>query len=261
MCRTVHLYGCRKDVNDILKYNFNERISNFRIRRRSQSMTTLDLVSVFCRLCGISFSTLSGNSGHGWEDLNLLYKFMSDFRLQKLSLTVTLVCVLSISYINAEEAPFRTGKVKLTSKIAKDSFPSEISQVMAGVGIDFPVIVQQALSGSESAVKLLFWSSSNVGLDGAAADSFGYYLLEVAEKIGDAKLSEILSSIKDPETLETIRFFLLDESGFFLAEKGAKEKAITKVTKLLPKTWKHLNSTRGQGSAHQSTTRSESKSK
>jgi len=168
---------------------------------------------------------------------------MSNAFLKILSLSTTLGCLFFSNPLQAEEANLRTATVKLTSKIALDSSPSETAQVMTAAGIDFPILLQQAMNGSEAAVKLLFWSSSNVGLDGAAADGFGYYLLEVAEKIGDAKLSKALSSIKDPETLETIRFFLLDESGFNVPEKGAKEKAITEVTKLLPETWKRLNST------------------
>ena len=122
---------------------------------------------------------------------------MPNVFLKILSLSTALSCVFFGSSLQAEEAHFRTATVKLTSKIAIDSAPSETAQVMTAAGIDFPILLQQAVNGSEAAVKLLFWSSSNVDLDGAAADGFGYYLLEVAEKIGDAKLSKILSSIKD----------------------------------------------------------------
>ena len=160
--------------------------------------------------------------------------------IKSLSLLITFSCLFFNSRLKGEEAHFRTATIKLTSKIAIDSTPSETAQVMAGAGIDFPVLLQQAVNGSEPAVKLLLWTSSNVGLDGAAADGFGYYLLEIAKKIGDAKFSKVLSSIKNPETLETIRLFLLDELGFFAPENGSRKKATIRVKKLLPKTWVYL---------------------
>ena len=85
--------------------------------------------------------------------------------LEILSISTALSCVFFCSSLQAEEAHFRTATVKLTSKIAIDSAPSETAQVMTAAGIDFPILLQQAVNGSEAAVKLLFWSSSNVDLD------------------------------------------------------------------------------------------------
>ena len=158
--------------------------------------------------------------------------------------TSLLVFFLSLSFssqLQAEEEHFRTATIELTSKIALETIPSETSQVMAAAGIDFPVLIQRAFDQDPAAIKLLFWSSANTGLDGAAADGFGYYLLEIAKKVGDVKLSKILSSIKDSETLQTIKFYLLDESGFNGHQEGSDVSAIATVTKLLPKTWAHLN--------------------
>ncbi|MEM6912215.1 MAG: hypothetical protein AAF555_11635 [Verrucomicrobiota bacterium] len=185
---------------------------------------------------------------------------MPDTIMKTMSLYISLGCIVVGSQLQAEEPHFRTASVKLTSEIAKGSIRGETAIQMAAAGIDFPVLLQRAIEGDRAAVKLLFWSSANIGLDGGAADGFGSYLLDVAEKIGDAKLSQILSSIKDPETLETIRFFLLDESGFSIPEEGSSEKAITAVSELLPKTWVHLNSIGEQDVAPQSATRTESKS-
>lgn len=163
-------------------------------------------------------------------------------------------CVFSGNQLKAEEGNFRPSGVKLTSKIAIDSIRGETAAMMTEAGIDFPVLMQHALDGREVAVRLLFWASNNVGLDGAGADGFGHYLLPVAQKTGDAKLVKILSSIKDSGTLETIRFFLLDELGFGVPEAGADKKAVAAIKKLLPETWKHLNSIREQDAAGQSAT-------
>jgi len=154
-----------------------------------------------------------------------------------------MLVALAVNSLNAEEQHDRTATIKITHKLAKETIHGETGYQMSNAGIDFPVLLQRSLDGDANAIKLLFWASNNIGLDGAAADGYGYYLLKVAKKIGDAKLSRILSSLKEPETLETIKFYLLDSTGFNTPKEGAKEKSVTMVKKLLPKTWTLLNST------------------
>ena len=97
---------------------------------------------------------------------------MSKVNLNLTSLFAIFSTIILCSGLKAEEEHFRTGSVKLTSKLALESIPSDTAIVMAGSGIDFPVLLQQALEGNVKAVRLLFWTSANVGLDGAAADGF-----------------------------------------------------------------------------------------
>ena len=164
--------------------------------------------------------------------------------MPKSTLKRSLVCVIfpmiiACYELKAEEEHFRTNSIKLTSKLAKESIPSETAMVMAGVGIDFPVLLQHCLSGDIRAVRLLFWTSSNVGLDGAASEGFGYYLIAVGEKIGDEKLLQAVTNL-NRETLESIKFYMLDEYGYSIPKEGSKVKAELNISKLFPTTWKHI---------------------
>jgi len=153
-------------------------------------------------------------------------------------LCVAQICTLSLQ-LCAEEH-FRTGSVEITSELAKDSIQSETSLMMSMSGIDFAVLLQQATEGNINAVRLLLWSSANVGLDGAASDGFGYYIVTVGKAVGDEKLLQALTNL-DKETLDTIKFFILDEYGYSLPKDDAKSIAISKASETFPRSWKHLN--------------------
>lgn len=135
---------------------------------------------------------------------------------------------------SAEDTVNRTADIKVTHQIAKDSVGGNVCTTMAGMGIDFPILLQRALDGEDRAIRLLIWAGEHAGLDGAASEGYSYAMIEAAKKIGDVRLAAAVKVLK-MESFENTKMFFQFEFG-----SGNDEAAATaEIKKLFPTFW-HL---------------------
>lgn len=131
--------------------------------------------------------------------------------------------------------PLRPHQIPITSPLAKDSIAGDTSIIMARSGIDFPVLLQAASTGQPEALRLVFWCSHNIGLDGAGADGYGTYLL----KVGDQKVFNAIRDL-DRKTLGSIKSHLLNACGFHSPDQEVRARAEPKLKELFPKSWERI---------------------
>lgn len=142
--------------------------------------------------------------------------------------------------ISAEDTANRTADIKLTHQIAKDSVGGDVCTTMAGIGIDFPVLLQRALDGEDKAVCLLIWAGEHAGLDGAASEGYSFAMVEAAKKIGDVRMAAAVKALK-METFANTKMYFQFEFGSGNDEAAA----IAEIKKLFPTFW-HLITNRAE---------------
>jgi hypothetical protein len=142
----------------------------------------------------------------------------------------------------AEERGERTSGVVLTHELAKEAVgDSDLNAMAAGIGIDYPVLLQRAMEGKRGAVFLLLWMAGNAGLDGAGAEGYSYTVVRAAKVIGDKALSEAARALDAAASEAVGDAFLFEYGG-----SDEPEAAVGKVRKEFPKLWAALSKAKGE---------------
>lgn len=118
----------------------------------------------------------------------------------------------------------------LQEEIAK---ASDLNATLQIKGINFPVVIKNALRGDIYSLKLLFWVSNNIEFDSSASAGFSYYLVQVAEIIGDEKLSKTLRGVEGVKW-DTTRFYFRYE---FSDPELTPAKVDIAIAKKFPRLW------------------------
>ena len=145
---------------------------------------------------------------------------------------------MSTNFVRAEQNVARTGSVVLTHPLAKQIVKDhhDTCKAMTIIGVDYPVLIQQALEGEPRAIRLMFSLAQVVKFDGAVAESYAATRYKVVSTVGDEKLVGAYSkSTKGVDFLSTRKSLLNwpnpgDDS----------EKAEAEIKKHIPQFWKFL---------------------
>jgi len=99
---------------------------------------------------------------------------------------------------NGEELVMRTAKVPLSHDFAKRVAVDhhDACRVMADFGIDYPVLVQQALDGHPRAIRLILSLPWIARFDGAVAESYAATRYKIVMLVGDEKLVSAITPMK-----------------------------------------------------------------
>lgn len=151
-------------------------------------------------------------------------------------------CFLFAGICPAEERGARTSGVVLTYKLARDAVgDSDLNAMAAGIGIDYPVLLQCAMEGKRGAVFLLLWMAANAGLDGAGAEGYSYTMVRAAKIIGDKDLCEAARALDAVASAAVRDAFLFEYGG-----TDEPDAALREVRKNFPRLWAALLKTKGE---------------
>lgn len=149
------------------------------------------------------------------------------------------VAVACCASAGAQPAGTRTAEVTLSHKVAKQVAANhhDTCRALARLGIDYPVLVQQALDGQPGAIRLLLSLPSIARFDGAVATSYAATRYRVAMLVGDEKLFAACEPLDEGADYAALRRSFL---GF--PNPGADiEEAENEVRKSLPRFWQLLS--------------------
>jgi len=140
----------------------------------------------------------------------------------------------------------RTAEVKVTHDFAKRVATDhhDTCRAMAGFGIDYPVLVQQALNGEPRAIRLMLSVAQVAMFDGAVAESFAATRSKVAFLVGDEKLAAAYERFHRGVDYAGIR-----ESFLLGGAANSRAEAEAEISKQLPNFWRVLNERAEQAAA------------
>jgi len=133
----------------------------------------------------------------------------------------------------------RTSEIPVTNPMAKGTKYGDLNSYLVSLGVDYPVLLQKVTEGDSYSLKLFLLISENLGIDGAAAEGYGYYLTDVIEAIGDKKVAEVAKEL-DKKTKESLKLYLLDMMGVHSPKEEVGKKASEKAKAFCPQLWEVL---------------------
>ncbi len=148
---------------------------------------------------------------------------------------------LATSTITSNAQGWRSSEVKLTHEISKEAVNyKDLNGMASDIGIDFPVLLEQALKGNEkqkrSSVFLLLWMAENAPLDGAGAEGYTNTLIRVAKLIGDDFINEAAKLLNKPSKTAVRDAFLFEYGG-----DDNPQKTAPLIIKEFPRLWVTLS--------------------
>lgn len=154
---------------------------------------------------------------------------------------IFVTCLASCALIAASafaEPPTRPGEIAITDPAARDAGGPghELAAAVAAVGVDYPVLLQQARRGETGAITLFAFLPSLVNLDGATAESFCSDQTDLLDKVGDAAFAQALKTLSSSALAACYRFLCYG----LTPEPPGSAAACEAVKKRAPKTFAAL---------------------